>query len=118
MDHYFQGNKMAVWLAAPSALLLAIQYLAALAFVLWQVRRRGIVWGRTGWLAALLIVGFLGAPGLAAEARFRLPLESLLSTAAGAGLALLAGLRTRSSSLQRASRRHADAVKTCELLGV
>lgn len=102
IDHYFGGDKKALLLAVPSTLLLGVQYVAGLGFVLWNVRRRGMRWGRAGWLAAFLIIGFIGTTGPAAEPRFRLPLESLFDTAAGAGLVLLAGWKTRANRSQQA----------------
>ena len=90
IKHYFSGNLLALALMIPELVLMAIRYLAGLAYALGQLRLRKLNWGPTGWLAVIAIVAFLLVGGPASEPRFRMPVEPLLNIAGGAGLALLA----------------------------
>jgi hypothetical protein len=95
--HYFGDNASAIILAVPLVLLLLVKYLAA-AGLLRRVRLR--MPAEVYLLLAVVAVTTL-LPGPFGLPRYRVPIEPVLSVAAGAGIAAaLAGGRSR-----RAARR-------------
>jgi len=88
--HYFGGSLWPLWLCAPMVLVTVVKYAAATAGALAHVRAR---MSPAVWLIALMVLYFALIPGPVAHARFRVPIEPLLSVAAGAGIAYLAGRR-------------------------
>jgi hypothetical protein len=85
--HYFGGAMWALWVCVPMLLIEGAKYLAALAGLLARVRRR---MNRPLWLILLAGACLVLLPGPPAHARFRVPVEPLLSLAAGAGVVWLA----------------------------
>ena len=92
--HYFGGQVWPMALAAPMLLFLLVKY----ACIVVGVIRQGRWWlSAEGWLAGLTILYFVLAPGPVAHARFRVPIEPLLSVLAAAGVAWVVNWRRRRS---------------------
>ncbi len=90
--HYFGGSLWPLWLCAPMVLVMLVKYAAAAAGGVAHVRVR---MSPAAWLIVLMLLYFALIPGPVAHARFRVPIEPLLSVAAGAGIAYLAGRRAK-----------------------
>ena len=84
--HYFGGRLWPLWLCAPMVLITLGKHVGAMLGAARHVRMR---MGPAGWLILLTILYFVLVPGPVAHARFRVPVEPLLSLAAAAGLAYL-----------------------------
>jgi hypothetical protein len=84
IGHYFGGKWWLVILATPLVLVLLGRYaLAALAAV------RGLPGSWAGWMLGMIVVWLTLAGGTASTPRFRVPMDPIISVAAGAGLAWL-----------------------------
>ena len=92
--HYFGGNAAAAALAAPLALIPAIEYLGALCCAAAGLRRRRFALGAGAWLAVAMVAAAALLPGPFGLPRYRVPVAPILNVAAAAGwLALVAQLR-------------------------
>jgi len=89
--HYLEGKMWALWFCAPALIVLAVKYALVLVCAVSRVRLR---MGPAGWLVLLTILTAALAAGPAAVPRFRVPVEPLLSLAAGAAAARLLKRRT------------------------
>jgi 4-amino-4-deoxy-L-arabinose transferase-like glycosyltransferase len=116
LKYYFAGNLSAMALMAPEVILLAIRYLAGMAYAMRQWRMWKLNWGPMGWLVVLMIAEFVLVGGPAAEPRFRLPVEPLLNIAGGAGVARLMGRRKGRSVIMIAARQAAPVPCEARLL--
>jgi 4-amino-4-deoxy-L-arabinose transferase-like glycosyltransferase len=83
LREYFGGEPWAIAVAAPAALLLAIKYALAMVAAV-RARWRGD-WALWLVLFTVAVLAMLGGP--ASTPRFRVPIEPLLSVAAGAAVA-------------------------------
>jgi hypothetical protein len=89
LQHYFGSNHLLLLLVLPEIILLAVQYIGIAIWILdhrWPQKRR---WGAEGGLVILSILAFGFVAGPASVPRYRLPIETLLNAAGGAGLAVL-----------------------------
>ena len=96
VKHYFSfgpGLAAVLWIV-PELVLLAVRYLACLAYAVRQLWRQKLNWGAAGWLVVLTILAFVLVAGPAAVPRFRAPVEPLVNLGAAAGLVWLARRRS------------------------
>ena len=106
VEHYLGGAASAIWLCAPAAVLLAAKYGLCLVCAAACVARRWSApaypaWARqAGWLVALTVLVFALSGGPAATARFRIPVEPMLSAAAGCGLVVLLARRGKGATMK------------------
>lgn len=95
VKHYLDGKLWALWLCAPAIGLLGGKYVLAALCAAGRVRLR---MGAAGWLILLTVAMFAFSGGPAATPRFRVPIEPLVSLAAGAGVVMVMDWRRRRRS--------------------
>jgi hypothetical protein len=106
MEHYFGGDRSAMWLAGAMALVLLVKYFGVAACLVAKCRPR---MSAAGWLLGLIVLVSFLLPGPAAHPRFRVPVEPILSIAAAVGwCALIGALRRRRASGRAANSSHED----------
>ncbi|MHC4563444.1 MAG: hypothetical protein ACYS8X_11805 [Planctomycetota bacterium] len=85
--HYFGGQGVAIWLAAPMVLIWLGRGIGVAVCVM---RRARLGMSASAWIVLVVVGVAVMAGGPAATPRFRTPIEPLLSVAAAAGMLILA----------------------------